>query len=214
MWGNPNPRVEAGAPIANPRVAQRDPDLTEDFGQDKNLNTLLKRLQPKSFIGEGANIPKVQEEWIMSMEDFFALAEYNALAQGIMGRTKLEGSGKLGWKLHYQIQGRSKNSMGWKELKQSLKERYLPLNYSISKMNEFLSSVRRGQTVDVYYEEFVKLSSYAPLIIDEQKLSQFIIGLKGQLAEEVNALRPVSLADVLIRAKAKLLSFSVGDRKR
>ena len=91
--------------------------------------------------------------------------------------------------------------MGWEELKQSLKERYLPLNYSISKMNKFLSSVRRGQTIDVYYEEFVKLSRHAPLMTEEQKLSRFIIGLEGQLAEEVNALRPVSLADALIRDK-------------
>ena len=141
--GNPNPRVEAGAPVANPRVAQRDLDLIEDFGRDKNLKTLLKSLQPKSFTGEGADIPKVLEEWIMSMEDYFALAKYNALAQGIMGRAKLEGSSKLWWKLHCQIQGRCEDSMGWKELKQSLKERYLPLNYSTSKMNEFLSIVRR-----------------------------------------------------------------------
>ena len=55
-WENPNPRVEAGAPVANPRVAQRDPNLIEDFGRDKNLKTFLKSLQPKSFIGEGADI--------------------------------------------------------------------------------------------------------------------------------------------------------------
>ena len=40
--------------------------------------------------------------------------------------------------------------MGWEELKQSLKERYPPLNYSTSKMSKFLSSVRRGWNVDVY----------------------------------------------------------------
>ena len=90
------------------------------------------------------DIPKVLEEWIMSMDDYFALAEYNALAQGIMGRAKLEGSAKLWWKLHCQIQGRSENSMGWEELKQSLKERYLPLNYSIAKMNEFLVQCQKG----------------------------------------------------------------------
>ena len=49
---------------------------------------------------------------------------------------------------------------------------------------------------------------------EEQKLSRFILGLEGQLEKEVNALRPVSLADALIRAKAKLLSFSVGEQKR
>ena len=55
-------------------------------------------------------------------------------------------------------------------------------------MNEFLSCVKRGQSIDEYYEDFVKLSRHAPLIMEEQKLRRFIIGLGGQLAEEVNAL--------------------------
>ena len=105
--------------------------------------------------------------------------------------------------------------MGWEELKESLKEHYLPLNYATKKMNEFLSCVRKGKPIDKYYEEFVKLSRHAPLMNQEQKLSRFILGLEGQLAEEVNALRPTSLADALIRAKAKLLSFKVaGEHKR
>ena len=149
------------------------------------------------------------------MDDYFALAGYNAVAQGIMGRAKLEGSAKLWWKLHCQTQGKLETTMGWEELKASLKERYLPLNYATTKMNEFLSCVRKGKPIDEYYEEFVKLSRHAPLMTQEQKLSRFILGLEGQLAEEVNALRPTSLADALIRAKAKLLSFKVaGERKR
>ena len=48
----------------------------------------------------------------------------------------------------------------------------------------------------------------------EQKLSRFIIGLEGQLVEEVNALWPASLVDTLIRAKAKLLNFQARDCKR
>ena len=78
--------------------------------------------------------------------------------------------------------------MGWVELKKSLRERYLPLNYSTIKMNEFLSCVRKGQAIDNYYEEFVKLSRHTPLMTEEQKLSRFILGLEGTLAEEVNAL--------------------------
>ena len=92
----------------------------------------------------------------MSMDDYFALAEYNALAQGIMGRAKLEGPAKLWWKLHCQSQGKAENSVGWEDLKKSLKERYLPLNFSTDKMNEFLSCVRKGRAIDVYYEEFCK----------------------------------------------------------
>ena len=206
------PAVAPVASIVAPTVMKVAP--TEDFGRDKNLKTLLKSLQPKAFTGERVDVPKILEEWIMSMDDYFALVEYNALAQGIMGRAKLEGPAKLWWKLHCQSQGKAENSVGWEDLKKCLKERYLPLNFSTDKMNEFLSYVRKGPAIDVYYEDFVKLSRYAPLMTEEQNLSKFILGLEGQLAEEVNALRPNSLADALIRAKAKLSSFQVGDRKR
>lgn len=49
---------------------------------------------------------------------------------------------------------------------------------------------------------------------EEQKLSRFVLGLEGQLADEINVLRPTSLADALIHAKAKLASFTSGERKR
>ena len=74
------------------------------------------------------------------------------------------------------MQAKLEKSIGWEELKKVLKERYLPLNYSIVKMNEFSSFVRREQAIDDYYEEFVKLSRHAPLMTKEQKLSRFIIG--------------------------------------
>ena len=69
--------------------------------------------------------------------------------------------------------------MGWEEIKKGLKEYYLPLNYTTIKMNEFLSCIKRGQPMNDYYEEFVKLSTHAPLMIEEQKLSRFILGLEG-----------------------------------
>ena len=116
----------------------------------------------------------------MSMDDYFTFAGYNALAQGIMGRAKLEGSTKLWWNLHCQTQGKLETSMGWGELKDSLKERYLTLNYETTKMNEFLSCARKVKPIDRYYEEFFKLSRHASLMTQEQKLSRFIIGLGGQ----------------------------------
>ena len=85
-------------------------------------------------------------------------------------------------------QGKQEITIGWEELKASLKERYLPLNYETAKMNEFLSCVRKSRPIDEYYEEFVKFSRHAPLMMQEQKLSRFILGLEGQLAQEVNAL--------------------------
>ena len=77
------------------------------------------------------------------VEDYFAIAEYNSLAQGIMGRAKLGGSAKLWWKLHCQTLGKKENLIGWEDLQKSLKERYLLINYSTVKMNKFLSCVER-----------------------------------------------------------------------
>ena len=116
---NPPFAINPGSSNLNPS-GMENPTM-EDFGRDKNLKNLLKNLQPKAFTGEGNNIPKILEEWIMSMDDYFALAGYNAAAQGIMGRAKLEGSAKLWWKLHCQIQGKLETTMGWGELKESLK---------------------------------------------------------------------------------------------
>ena len=115
------------------------------------------------------------------MEDYFDLAGYNAVAQGIMGRSKIKGSAKLWWKLSCQSRGIAESAHGWEILKELLQERYLPLNYSTNKMNNFLSCSRKGWAVDVYYEEFVKLSRDAPLMSEEQKLRRFILGLEEGL---------------------------------
>ena len=144
-------------------LKQGDNPAIKDFGRDKGIKNLLKNLQPKAFTGEGNNVPKILKEWIMSSNDYFALAHYNALAQGIMGRAKLEGSAKIWWKLHCQAQGKAREIYGMGRIKDNLKERYLPLNYDITKMNEFLSCVKEGRPIDEYYEEFVKILGTHPL---------------------------------------------------
>ena len=202
---NPTP-LPTGTSNPTPPPAQPTAEV-EDFGRDKDIKNLLKTLQPKAFNGEGSDVPKELEEWIMSMEDYFDLAGYNPLAQGVMGRAKLGGSAKLWWKLSCQSRGVAESVHSWEILKKLLQERYLPLNYATNKMNEFLSYNRKGQTVETYYEGFVKLSRHAPLMSEEQKLSRFILGLEGKLADEVESLRPSNLADALIRAQSKLNSL-------
>ena len=129
------------------------------------------------------------------MEDYFALAKYNPIAQGIMGKAKFTGSAKLWWKLNCQSRGVDEATQHWQELKAKLQERYYPLNYETLKMNGFLSCSQKGHTIELYYEDFVKLSRYAPLMTEEQKLSRFILGLGMDLSNEVDALQPTKLAD-------------------
>ena len=99
-----NPPIVTSSPVNNPIA--KSSTLSEDFGRDQNIKTLLKSLHPRIFTGEGNNVSKILEKWIMSMEDYFALAKYmakyNVVAQEIMGRAKLGGPTKLWWKLHCQ----------------------------------------------------------------------------------------------------------------
>ena len=212
----PKPLDSPNKNPTNPKEARKSPK--EDFGRDKDLRTLLKNLQPKAFSGEGKDVPKVLEEWIITMEDYFQLAEYNCTARSIMGQAKLEGTAKTWWKLSCKSRGVQENTQSWEEVRKRLRGRYLPLNYSTSKMNEFLACTRDGRQIEEYYEEFIKLSCHAPHLTEEQILSRFVWGLEGSLADEVDALRPSTLADALIRAKAKLSSLQsrniIGEKRK
>ena len=75
-----NPSLLAAPRSSKLFPAQMDNRAIEDFGREKDLKNILKNLQPKAFTREGNNIPKILEEWIMSMDDYFTLAGYNAVA--------------------------------------------------------------------------------------------------------------------------------------
>ena len=65
-----NPPLAATLGSSSLILNQEDNPTIEDCGRYKDL----KNLQPKAFIGDGNNVPKILEEWIMSMDDYFALA--------------------------------------------------------------------------------------------------------------------------------------------
>ncbi|MCO5595219.1 hypothetical protein L7F22_049258 [Adiantum nelumboides] len=155
--------------------------LKEDFGRDKDLKTLLKTVQLEPFTGEDLDNASRLEEWIISMEDYIDLAEYNFVSKGIIDRAKIKGPAKIWWKLNCKSRGVLEITQSWEELQLHLRERYSPPNYLTTKMNEFLACVQRGRTIDTYYEDFIKLSRHAPLITEEQKLSCFILGLEENL---------------------------------
>ena len=109
-------------PLVPPRINPLHPKevrnpTKEDFGRDKDLRNLLKNLQPKAFTGEGKDVPKILEEWIISMEDYFQLAEYNCTAKRIMGRAKLEGIAKTWWKISCKNRGVQENTQSWEEIR-------------------------------------------------------------------------------------------------
>ena len=97
--------------ISNLAATPIEEAVKEDAGRDRNLKKILKNLKPKAFLGEDRNVLRTLEEWIMTLDDYFALAHNNIVAQGIMTKAKLEGSAKVWWKLHCQTLGKLEKSI-------------------------------------------------------------------------------------------------------
>ncbi|MCO5612315.1 hypothetical protein L7F22_066580 [Adiantum nelumboides] len=86
-------------------------------------------------------------------------------------------------------------------MKQAVKERYLPPAHQALKMNEFYALRKLGLTLEEYYSKFVSLRRYAPQMTMEQQIARFCQGFNRPLNTQLEAMRPTSIQDALIRAK-------------
>lgn len=167
--------------------------------QEKKL--LLKQMQPPSFRGEGADIEKNAEAWLEQMDDYFTAAGTTPANQSMLGMFRLTGEAKLWWKQHCRDRGVSENSQSWTQIKQAIRERYLPPAHESIKMNEFFGLRQGSLTLEAYYSQFVTLRRYAPQMSSEQQIARFCQGLNSPLDTRLEAMRPTSIQDALIRAK-------------
>ncbi|MCO5548440.1 hypothetical protein L7F22_001896 [Adiantum nelumboides] len=161
---------------------------------------MLKQIQLPTFKGEGPNIERDVEAWIEAMDDYFLAVGTTPENQAMLGMFHLIGDAKLWWKQHCRDNPTS--SPSWEKMKQAVKERYLPLAHQALKMNEFYALHQLGLTLEEYYSKFVSLRRYAPSMSTEQQIARFCQGLNSPLSTRLEAMRPTSIQDALIRAKS------------
>ena len=158
-------------------------------------------MQPSSFKGEGSKIERDAEIWIESMDDYFSAAGTTPANRSMLARFRLTGNAKLWWKQWCKDQGVTEHSQGWDEIKQAVKERYLPPAHESIKMNEFFNLRQWDMSLEDYYSKFVTLRKYAPQMTISQQVTRFCQGLNAPLDSRLEAMRPISLQDALLRAK-------------
>ena len=182
--------------------------------QEKKL--FLKQMQSPSFRGEGADVEHNAEIWIEQMDDYFAAARTAPANQAMLGMFRLIGDAKLWWKQHCKDQGVSESPQTWAQIKQAIKERYLLPSHKTLKMNEFFKLRQASMTLEEYYSKFVTLRRYAPLMSSKQQIAKFCQGLNSPLDSRLEAMRPASIQDALIRAKPLVYEsgFEKGQKKR
>ncbi|MCO5560084.1 hypothetical protein L7F22_013690 [Adiantum nelumboides] len=133
------------------------------------------------------------------MDDYFLAAETAPENQTMLSMFRLTGDAKLWWKQH--CRENPTFSPSWEKMKQAVKERYLPPAHQALKMNEFYALCQLGLTLEEYYSKFVSLRRYAPSMSTEQQIARFCQGLNRPLSTRLEAMRPTSIQDALIRAK-------------
>ena len=135
------------------------------------------------------------------MEDYFDAAGTQPANQTMLAMFRLTGDAKIWWKQHCRDLDIIGSSQSWEEIKAAVTERYLPPAHKAIKMNEFFSLRQMSLTIEEYFSKFVTLKRYAPKMSLEQQVVRFCQGLIEPLNNRLEALRPSTLQDALLRAK-------------
>ncbi|MCO5572688.1 hypothetical protein L7F22_026447 [Adiantum nelumboides] len=167
--------------------------------QEKKL--LLRQAQPPNFKGGGVNVERDAEVWLEAMDDYFEAAGTHLQNQTMLAMFRLTGNAKIWWKTHCRNFNIIGTSQSWEEIKDTVTTRYLPPAHMATKMNEFFSLRQLSSTLEDYYSKFVTLRRYAPKMNLEQQVARFSQGLIEPLNNRLEALRPTTLQDALLRAK-------------
>ncbi|MCO5590638.1 hypothetical protein L7F22_044610 [Adiantum nelumboides] len=180
--------------------------------QEKKL--LLKQAQPSTFNGEGAKVEQDAESWVEAMFDYFAAAGTTPNNQAMLARFRLIGGAKLWWKQWCKDEGVDEGTQTWENIKKAVEGRYLPPGHKAIKMNEFFALKQFSLTLEEYYSKFVTLRRYAPALTSEEQIARFCQGLVAPWNTRLEAMRPSSLQDALIRAKPLVKELNLTPVKR
>ena len=80
-------------------------------------------------------------------------------------------------------------------------------------MNEFFRLRQLTLSLEEYYSKFVTLQRYAPKMTIEQQVTRFCQGLNEPINTRLEAMRPTTVQDALLRAKPLIREqLSMGSR--
>ncbi|MCO5610183.1 hypothetical protein L7F22_064419 [Adiantum nelumboides] len=170
----------------------------------KKLKEGGKSISFLTYKGEGTNVERDAEVWLETIDNYFKAAGTHPQNQTMLAMFRLTGDTKIWWKQHYQDFNIVGTSQSWEEIKDAVTACYLPPAHIATKINEFSSLQRLSSTLEEDYSKFVTLRRYAPKMTLELQVARFCQGLIEPLNNRLEALRPTTLQDALLRAKPKL----------
>ena len=127
-------------------------------------------------------------DWLDGVEDYFECMGVEEHMKVKFVAYKLKGGARAWWKQlqHNRFLAGQDPIASWPRMKQLLRTRFLPTNFSQTLYLQCINCKQGSRTVKEYTEEFYRLAAHTRLIEDEsQQVARFIGGLKVEIQEKL-----------------------------
>jgi hypothetical protein len=142
--------------------------------------------------------PHAFEDWLTAIEDYFDWFAVSEERKVRYIRMKLKGHARVWWgSVEEQLQRTQRPPIShWEEMKERLKEKYLPIDYEQMMFEEMLQLRQGTLTVEQYTDKFHELTVRSKIIeTDQQTLARYRNGLHGELYKEMLIARLITVEE-------------------
>ncbi|KAA8548248.1 hypothetical protein F0562_004491 [Nyssa sinensis] len=179
------------------------------------LDELTKRMKVDVPDFYGKLEPNAFEDWLTAIEDYFdwfAVSEDRKVRYVLM---KLKGHARAWWgSVEEQLRHTRRPVVSnWEEMKERLKEKYLPIDYKQMMFEEMLQLRQGSLSVDQFTDRFHELTVRSKIVETEQQtLARYRTGLRSELRREMWTARLINVEEVyqLALRIEKQMGLSVG----
>jgi len=152
------------------------------------LDELTKRMKVDVPDFHGKLEPNAFEDWLTAIEDYFDWFTVSEDRKVRYVRMKLKGHARAWWEsVEAQLRRTRRPSISnWEEMKEQLKEKYLPIDYEQMMFEEMLQLRQGALTVGQYTDRFHELTVRSRIVETEQQtLARYRNGLRRELYKEM-----------------------------
>ncbi|KAG6738607.1 hypothetical protein POTOM_058227 [Populus tomentosa] len=162
------------------------------------LDELTKRMRVDvpDFLGKLE--PNAFEDWLTAIEDYFDWFAVSEDRKVRYVRMKLKGHARAWWgSVEEQLRRTHRPAIcNWEEMKERLKEKYLPIDYEQMMFEEMLQLRQGSLSVDQFTDRFHELTVRSKVTETEQQtLARYRTGLRNDLRKEMWTARLINVEE-------------------
>jgi len=162
------------------------------------LDELTKRMKVNVLDFFGKLEPNAFEDWLTAIEDYFDWFAVSEDRKVRYVRMKLKSHARAWWgSVEEQLRRTRRPTISnWEEMKERLKEKYLPIDYEQMMFEEMLQLRQGSLSVDQFTDCFHELTVRSKVVETEQQtLARYRTGLRNDLRKEMWTARLINVEE-------------------